>query len=244
MIAVQFGCSSSPNTASNQPAASPSPTTDTQASPAPTIAESPAVSSGESAGGSSARPSSGKSPAPVAERPAPPRTFTLASGRVISVFTESDLSTKNNRSGQTFTASLARPITDGDWVIAKKGAPVEGTIVSADPGGRVSGVASISVRLERLTLADGRKDDLSTTSFTKQAKSSKKKDALKIGVGAGIGAAIGAIAGGGKGAAIGAGAGGAGGTGVVMATRGDPAIIPGESQLTFRLNSPITITKR
>lgn len=129
-------------------------------------------------------------------------------------------------------------------MIAKKGAPVEGTIVSADPGGRVSGVASISVRLERLTLADGRKVDLSTTSFTKQAKSSKKKDAMKIGIGAGIGAAIGAIAGGGKGAAIGAGAGGAGGTGVVMATRGDPAVIPSESQLTFRLNSPITITKR
>jgi len=163
---------------------------------------------------------------------------------VISVFTETDLSTKNNRSGQTFTASLARPITDVDWVIAKKGAQDEDTIVSADPGGRVSGVASISVRLERLTLADGSKVDLSTTSFTKQAKSSKKKDAMKIGIGAGIGAAIGAIAGGGKGAAIGAGAGGAGGTGVVMATRGDPAVIPSESQLTFRLNSPTIIKKR
>src|SRR5262245_22502630 len=252
MITVQFGCSSSPNTASTEPTPSPSPTTDTaaQASPSPTVAESPAVASGESArssaSGSSFRPSSGNASAkpPVAERPAPPRTFTMESGRVISIFTEKDLSTKNNRSGQTFTASLARAITDGDWVIAKKGAPVEGTIVSADPGGRVSGVAVISVRLEKLTLADGRKIDIATNSCTKQAKSSTKKDAMKIGIGAGIGAAIGAIAGGGKGAAIGAGAGGAGGTGVVMATRGDPAVIPGESQLTFRLKSPVTITRR
>jgi hypothetical protein len=67
---------------------------------------------------------------------------------------------------------------------------------------------------------------------------------MKIGIGAGIGAAIGAIAGGGKGAAIGAGAGGGAGTGLVLATRGDPAVIPGESQLTFRLQGPITVTKR
>jgi hypothetical protein len=255
MIAAQFGCSSSPETATTQPSPSPSATPDPSLalvpSPSPTVdvsLESPGGSSRPSASGSTSRPSSESRPpkplAPEVERPRPPRTFTMASGRPISVFTESDLSTKTSRSGQTFTASLARDITDGDWVIAKKGAPVEGTIVTADPGGRVSGVARISVRLERLTLADGRKIDLSTTSFTKEAKSSKKKDAMKIGIGAGIGAAIGAIAGGGKGAAIGAGAGGAGGTGVVMATRGDPAVIPGESQLTFRLNSPITVTRR
>src|SRR6266511_178751 len=53
-----------------------------------------------------------------------------------------------------------------------------------------------------------------------------------------------AIAGGGKGAAIGAGAGGGAGTGLVLATRGDPAVVPSESKLTFRLQGPITVTKR
>jgi hypothetical protein len=163
---------------------------------------------------------------------------------VISIFTASDISTKTAKSGERFTASLGRTITDGDWVIAKKGAPVEGVVVSSDPGGRVKGVASIAVRLESITLADGRRVDISTSSYTQQAKSSKKKDAAKIGIGAGIGAAIGAIAGGGKGAAIGAGVGGAGGTGMVLATRGDPAVIPSESQLTFRLTAPMTVTKR
>lgn len=38
--------------------------------------------------------------------------------------------------------------------------------------------------------------------------------------------------------------GGGAGTGVVLATRGDPAEIPSESQLTFRLQGPITVTKR
>ena len=52
-------------------------------------------------------------------------------------------------------------------------------------------------------------------------RSTKKKDATKIGIGTGAGAIIGGIVGGGKGAAIGAGVGAAGGTGVVMATRGE-----------------------
>jgi hypothetical protein len=139
---------------------------------------------------------------------------------------------------------LAQPIVDGDWVVAKKGATVEGTVVDSDPGGRVNGVAHLSLRLDRLALADGRTIALETSRLSREAKSTKKKDAMKVGIGAGLGAAIGAIAGGGKGAAIGAGAGGAAGGGYVLATRGDPAVIPAESQLSFRLTSPVKITKR
>jgi hypothetical protein len=163
---------------------------------------------------------------------------------VISVYTANEISTKTATTGQKFTGSLSNAIVDGDWVIAKKGAPVEGVIALSDPGGKVKGVASISVKLESLTLADGRRINLATNTYSKQAKSTKKKDAAKIGIGAGVGAAIGAIAGGGKGAAIGAGVGGAGGTGLVLATRGDPAVIPSESLISFRLSSPIKITKR
>jgi len=259
----QFGCSSTPQeTASTQATPSPSATIEaaatTQASPTPTAEVATVApytpSKRSSAAASSSAPSRASAGAaapsePAYERPKPPpppppRTYTLRSGSVISIFTDSDLSTKTSRNGERFTASLGRAITDGDWVIAKKGAPVEGVIVNADPGGRVSGVASIAVRLESITLADGRRVNISTDSYTKQAKSSKKKDAAKIGIGAGIGAAIGAIAGGGKGAAIGAGVGGAGGTGVVLGTRGDAAVIPSESQLTFRLTDTVTITKR
>ncbi len=85
---------------------------------------------------------------------------------------------------------------------------------------------------------------LSTSHFTRQAKSTKGKDAKKIGIGAGVGAAIGAIAGGGKGAAIGAGVGGGAGTGAVLATHGDPAVIGAESRLSFTLREPVTITEQ
>ena len=117
-------------------------------------------------------------------------------------------------------------------------------VLSSDPGGRVKGVASITVALRRLTLADGRRIDVSTSAFTQKAKTTHGKDAEKIVGGAGVGALIGALAGGRKGAAIGAGAGGAAGTGLVLATRGDPATIAREAHLSFRVKSPVRITQR
>jgi hypothetical protein len=182
-------------------------------------------------------------PAPPPPPPPPPREYTLAADRPIAVYTTTSLSTKTNKAGEKFTATLAEPIVDDDWVIAKKGAQVEGVIVDSDPGDKVKGVASITVALESLTLADGRTVRLATSHFTREAKTTKKKDAAKIGIGAGVGAAIGAIAGGGKGAAIGAGVGGAAGTGAVLATRGDPAVIPAETRVRVTLRSPVKITE-
>jgi hypothetical protein len=269
VLAAQWGCSQqgATNTALTQPTASPSPTVDpatTMAAVSPTPAPEtqmmaptgggstrPAGSAGAS-GGSTATspsrvnpaPSEPRPAAPPVERPAPPRTHTIAAGTPITVTTSRDLSTKTAKAGDRFTASLNTAITDGDWVIARRGAPVEGVVVESDSGGRIKGKASLTVELKSLTLADGRTVALSTSNFTKEAKSSVKKDAIKTGVGAGIGAAIGAIAGGGKGAAIGAGAGGAAGGGYVLATKGDPAVISSESSVTFRLNDSVTVTKR
>jgi hypothetical protein len=249
LLLAQLGCSSksTENASTAQPSPSPSVATAlTSASPTPDAASTAASNPGAVASNAAANP--GAAPANTAGAgaapPAPLRVFTIRSGAQISIFTAKELSTKTVRDGDLFTASLARPIVDGDWVIAKRGATVQGVVVNSDPGGRVKGRASMTVKLRSLQLADGRTVDLSTNSYTKEAKGTKKKDAMKIGIGAGIGAAIGAIAGGGKGAAIGAGAGGGAGTGLVLATRGDPAVIPSESQLTFRLKGPITVTKR
>jgi hypothetical protein len=162
----------------------------------------------------------------------------------LNVFTTAEISTKTAVSGDTFSAVLAKAITDGDWTIAKEGARVEGTVVESDPGGKVKGVASMTLALKKLTLADGRTVELSTNTVSQEAKTSKGKDAKKIGIGAGIGTAIGAIAGGGKGAAIGAAVGGGAGTAAALATRGDPAVVASEAELNFTLSSPITITKQ
>ena len=189
-------------------------------------------------------PAAEPAPPPPPPPPPPPKTFTLAADTAIAVYTTSTLSTNANQTGEPFRATLAKAITDGDWVIAKQGATVEGVIVESDPGGRVKGVASMTVALKSLRLADGRTIALSTNTLTADAKSTKGKDAKKIGIGTGVGAAIGAIAGGGKGAAIGAAVGGGAGTASALATRGDAATVPSESLLTFQLTSSVTIVER
>jgi hypothetical protein len=168
------------------------------------------------------------------------QAVTLPAGTSLVVRTSSMLSTKTQEAGQTFTASLEQPLLHDGREIASKGARVEGKIVTADDGGRVKGVASLTVRLTGVQTS-GQLLDISTNTVTRNARTTKRKDAAEIAIGAGVGAAIGALAGGGKGAAIGAAAGGGAGSGVVLATHGEPAEIPSETLLTFELRTPATV---
>ena len=180
---------------------------------------------------------------PAARPAAPPRTITLDAGTALKVRTTTTLSTKSHKVGDTFAASLEEPLTQGNLVIAPKGSTVTGKIVESDPGGRVSGVASMAVALDAIETAQGSTVSLSTNPIRIEAQSTAKKDAAKVGIATGIGAAIGAIAGGGKGAGIGAATGAGAGTGVVLATRGDAAEIASETVLNFQLSAPVTITE-
>jgi len=190
---------------------------------------------------SAATPTPAGSPAATsAARSSATEIVILPGGTLLAVRTNSALSTNSQESGQSFTANLDQPLLQNGREIAPQGADVEGKIIAVDKGGRVKGLASITVELSALHVG-GQLIYVSTNSVTQNAQTTKRKDAVEIGIGAGVGAVIGALAGGGKGAAIGAGAGGAAGTGVVLATRGEPAVIPSESLLTFELRAPITV---
>ena len=176
----------------------------------------------------------------ASESPAKSLSVTIGEGTPIHIRTETTLSTKSAKTGDTFTATLAEPIVVDGQEVAPRGSRVEGRVVNSDPGGRVKGLATISVRLTRLH-AGGGDVAINTSVLARRANTTKRKDAAEVGIGAGIGAAIGAIAGGGKGAAIGAASGGAAGGGVALATHGEPASIGAESVLTFKLTAPVTV---
>lgn len=164
----------------------------------------------------------------------------MNAGQTFIVRTTRVLSASTMKSGDVFAAILEEPITVDDWVVADAGAKVEGRIVEADKGGRLSGKSNLSIELTHLTTHDGQKVEVVTSPVGYEAAATKGKDAAKIGIGAGAGAAVGAIAGGGKGAAVGAILGG--GAGAAM--RGEAAEIPAESVVTFELRSPVTIQER
>ncbi len=182
-------------------------------------------------------------PAPEPPPPPKPHVVTLTAGTLLPVRLGETLSSNKNQQGDAFTATLDRPLVIDGFVVAERGARLDGRVVESDKAGRVRGVSHLAIELVHLTTADGQRITLRTEPFRKDGTKEVGRDAAKIGAGAAIGAAIGAIAGGGRGAAIGAGVGGAAGTGTVMATRGKPAELPVETRISFRVNEPVTITE-
>lgn len=166
-----------------------------------------------------------------------PHTVTLAVGTLLAVRVGETLSSARNQPGDTFLATLTQPLVIDGFIIAERGARLEGRVVEA-------GASHLGISVVRLATADGQNIRIRTEPFVKQAGSSAGTDAAKIGAGAAIGAVIGAIAGGGKGAAIGAGAGGAVGAGDVLLTRGQAAEIKVETRVSFRVQDSVLITER
>ena len=213
----------------------------------PAVTGPGATSSG---GTTAAQPTPATTPANRASQPAAPaaapapRTATLAAGTTLKVRTTNTVSTKAQKTGDSFVATLEEPLVQGEWVIAPKGITVEGSVVEADQGGRVKGVAPLTVALKSFRTADGQPVNISTNTVTIEADTTKAKDATKVAIGTGIGAAIGAIAGGKKGAGIGAATGAGAGTAVVLGTRGDAAEITSETVVEFQLSSPVTVAAR
>jgi hypothetical protein len=188
-------------------------------------------------------------PAPI-PAPAPnvearvPHVVTLTAGTSLAVRIGETISSSRNQSGDSFVATLTQPLVIDGFIIAERGARVEGRVVEAAPAGRGRGVSHLAVSVVRLDTSDGQNIRVRTEPYTKDGPSPAAMDAAKIGGGAAIGAVIGAIAGGGKGAAIGAGAGGALGAGDVLLTRGKPVEIAVETRINFRVQDPVTITER
>jgi len=192
-------------------------------------------------------PIAAPAPEPAAVRPPEqegPHTVTIAAGTLLPVRIGETVSSARNQPGDSFMATLDRPLVIDGFIIAEKGSRVEGRVAEAEPAGRARGLGHLGIELVRIATSDGQHVRIRTEPYRKDGPSSTGTDAAKIGAGAVIGAAIGALAGGGKGAAIGAGIGGAAGTGDVLLTRGKAADIPVETRLTFRVQDPVTITEK
>jgi hypothetical protein len=168
----------------------------------------------------------------------------LLPGTLITVRLNERVSSDRHGPGDAFSASLDEPLIADGFVIAERGARVEGKVSAAGEAGRVKGAATLALELVSLRTSDGQRVEISTDPFERKAPSTRGADAAKVGVGAALGAAIGAIAGGGRGAAIGAGAGGAAGTATVLTTPGKPAELAAETRISFRLNRPVTIVEK
>jgi len=179
--------------------------------------------------------------APPPPPPPPPKPIVVPAGTVLSVRIDQALSSKTSQTGQTFTGTMANPITIGGKVAIPAHSTVSGVVRNAKKAGKFKGGASLALTLTSIVV-NGQHHNIATDDAAQETKGKGKRTAGLMVGGAGAGAAIGGLAGGGKGAAIGALAGVTAGT-IGAATTGNSRDIslPAESVLTFGLTQSLTL---
>jgi hypothetical protein len=178
--------------------------------------------------------------------PEPPqKTFedlVISRDSVIGVQTETRVSSETAKVEDRVDARVTRDVRVGDRIAIPAGSRAIGSVSLVERGGKLKERARLGIRFHTLVLADGTRVSINTETIYREGESPSNGSATKIGGGAIGGAIIGAILGGGKGAAIGATAGaGAGGAAVMAGDRAGVVVMPG-TQLTARINQPVTIT--
>ncbi len=181
-------------------------------------------------------------PAEVA--PAPPHVVTLKQGTMLRVRIGETIAASARQPGDEFLATLEEPLVIDGFIIADRGAHVQGRVVEAQPAGKVKGVARLGLELARIHTTDNQWVKIQTNEYVQEGKTAKKRDLAEVIGGSGLGALIGAAAGGGPGAAVGAATGGMAGGAVVLSQRGPDAAVPVESRITFRVAQPVRITEK
>lgn len=174
------------------------------------------------------------------KKPAASQPVVVPAGTTITVRLGEAVGSKISSPGQSFSATVATPVTvDGNTVIPD-GAQATGTVVDAKPLGRFKGGAVLQIKLTSVTV-NGSAREVQTSAMTRSIQGKGKRTAVLTGGGAAAGALIGGLIGGGKGAAIGAVSGaGAGGAGSAFTGNKD-IVLPAESAISFKLEQPLEV---
>ena len=179
--------------------------------------------------------------------PATTGDFIIPNGESLIAELNDDLSTRNAREGQTFTATVRQP---GRY----EGAIVEGRVTHLQRGGRITGRSELTLTFDNIRMREGRtyrfagileSVRLQNGDVVKvdnegavQDDNQTTKTVQRTAIGTAVGAIIGAIAGGGKGAAIGAIIGAGGGAGSVYVQGREDLDLTRGTELTIRASGP------
>ncbi|HET9712925.1 MAG TPA: YMGG-like glycine zipper-containing protein [Pyrinomonadaceae bacterium] len=174
-------------------------------------------------------------------------SFVVPNGTQLVGVLNNDISTQNVREGDRFTMTVRSP---GEY----DGATIEGSVLSVNRGGRVSGRSEMTLDFDTIRLRDGRShrfagileavrtpngdvvrvDNEGAVRESDQTKTTVTRTAI----GTAVGAIIGAIAGGGKGAAIGAVIGAGAGAGSVYIQGRNDLDLGAGTEVTVRATGP------
>jgi hypothetical protein len=166
--------------------------------------------------------------------------LTIQPGTLFSIRTSEPLDSRRLKGGESFQATVAQDMYQGQYLAIPRGAMLQGHVIGVKKPGALRGDAGFALQITSLTLG-GQTYPVLTDTFATDTRGKGGYTAANTVGGAAIGALIGAVAGGGPGAAIGAVAGGGVGLGASAASAGPRSIMPPETLLTFHLKGPLTV---
>lgn len=180
-------------------------------------------------------------PTPTPVPPAPVVTA-IAAGTPISIRLNQGIDSDATTVGQTFTATLAAPLTLGNQTVLPTGADATIKVTSIDPGHKVSGQTVMMLSLVQLS-SGGKTYKVSSGPVEIDGPKQAVKAAERAGVGAVIGTGVGYLGGlVGHHKKAGAIAGGTGGAVIgTVTTKVEPAKAKPEQLLHFKLVKPLTV---
>jgi hypothetical protein len=174
-------------------------------------------------------------------------SFVIPDGTEVVAVLNNDLNTQNVREGERFTMTVRSP---GQY----DGATIEGSVVSVNRGGRITGRSEMTLDFDTIRLRDGRSyrfagllesvrtpnGDVVRVDNEGAVRDSDQtnKTVTRTAIGTAVGALIGAIAGGGKGAAIGAVIGAGAGAGSVYVQGPNDLELNAGTEVTVRATGP------
>lgn len=194
-------------------------------------------------------------PATTTPRPTTPssgRTTTstgqsLAAGTSIDANTSSQISSRNNKAGETLTATVATDVSDSRGrVVIPAGSIVKFTISEIEPAENRSQKDGKIVLMPATIEVGGRSYTLNASiesvEHRVEGRGVTAGDAAKVGVGAAAGAIAGRVLSGNKkGAIIGGVVGAAVGTGVAMETADRDVVVPAGARIVLKLTQTFTL---
>jgi hypothetical protein len=177
-------------------------------------------------------------PAPVPEGP---KNYVVPAGTSLSVQLPAEISTKTATVGQRLTANLTNDLVVDGKVVARAGAPVQGSITEVISGSKtIGGKPTLGLTFDSLMFEGGdRPIDARITQVAD--KSDKARDTAKIAGGAVAGGVIGHQLDSDQGKVIGALIGAAAGTAAAKKT-GKEVVLPAGTVVGMTLESPVTVT--
>lgn len=174
-----------------------------------------------------------------------PSIYQLPEGTLIRLQMDNEINSKVGGVNDTFTATIADPVTVREAVVLPIGTIIEGRITKvrrASAGGKGG---SLEVSFQTLQLADGVKLPIEGVLVNElKAESSSATNVLAILGGTAIGGIVGAISRVENGALIGAGIGAGAGTGAAFLRKGKDVSIKAEEKFEIKLTKTVNLPAR